>query len=155
MKEVNIYTDGACSGNPGAGGYGAILCYRDKSREISAGYRLTTNNRMELKAAIEALRLLKEPCQVTLWSDSKYLVEAINQHWLDGWKKKNFMDPKTKQKRVNFDLWEQLSEQLSRHNVQFIWVKGHDGHPQNERCDELAVSALKQEHLLLDEGYIQ
>lgn len=153
MKHVDIYTDGACSGNPGVGGYGVILDYKGVEREISKGYQLTTNNRMELMAAICGLSMLNEACEVTLYSDSQYVVNAVNQKWLFGWVRANFIDSKTKQQRVNADLWRQLYEQLNRHRVTFVWVKGHDGHPQNERCDRLAVSAMKKEPLLVDEMY--
>ncbi len=135
MKEVTVYTDGACRGNPGPGGYGIILVYRNIRRELSGGERETTNNRMELTAAIVALSALKEPCRVTLYSDSKYLIDAINEGWLENWQRRGFSKVK------NPDLWQALLPLLHRHSVTFVWVKGHDGHPENERCDALATAA--------------
>lgn len=143
MKLVNIYTDGACSGNPGPGGYGAILVYRDFERELSAGFPETTNNRMELLGAIEALSLLKEPCRVMLTSDSKYLVDGINLGWAKNWKKNGWIKA-DKKKALNTDLWEKLLTLLEIHDVTFVWVKGHAGHPYNERCDRLAVEAIER-----------
>ncbi len=134
MKEVEIYTDGACRGNPGPGGYGVILRYGKAERELSGGEELTTN-RMELLAAIQGLSALKEPCAVTLYSDSKYLVDAINEGWAENWKRSGFRGGKIK----NPDLWEKLFSLLSLHRVSFVWVRGHDGHPENERCDKLAT----------------
>lgn len=135
MKEVEIYTDGACRGNPGPGGWGAVLVYRGRERELSGGEPETTNNRMELMAAISALEALTEPCRVTLTSDSTYLVKAIEEGWLASWRKKAFHKVK------NPDLWMRLDPLLSRHDVTFVWVRGHDGHPYNERCDCLATAA--------------
>lgn len=137
-KKVKIYTDGACSGNPGPGGWGAILCYNGHERELSGGEKNTTNNRMELSGAIYALKALKEPCEVELTSDSKYLTDAILQGWVyswraNGWKKAD------KKPALNVDLWEELLALLEIHDVKFIWVKGHAGHEYNERCDRLAV----------------
>ncbi len=139
MKQVSIYTDGACRGNPGRGGWGAILVYGTHERELSGGEAMTTNNRMELTAAIEALRALKEPCAVTLTSDSKYLVDAVTQGWArswaaNGWRKSD------RSPALNPDLWEALLALLDRHRVTLVWVKGHDGHPYNERCDRLATA---------------
>ena len=139
MKKVMIFTDGACSGNPGPGGWGAILRYRDTEREISGGARETTNNRMELTGVIEALRLLKEPCDVTLCSDSKYVCDAIRLGWAKGWKQKGWVKP-DKKPALNPDLWEELLTLLDRHSINVVWVKGHAGHPENERCDRLAVA---------------
>ena len=139
MKKVEIDTDGACRGNPGKGGWGAILKYGDRIKEISGGERETTNNRMELTAAIEALKLLKEPCQVTLTSDSKYLIDAIQKKWIDAWQKKGWKKA-DKSPVLNVDLWQALLEQLSRHEVEFVWVHGHAGHEYNERCDVLATT---------------
>ena len=139
MKHVEIYTDGACRGNPGRGGWGAVLVYRGIERELSGGEALTTNNRMELTAAIEALAALKEPCQVTLTSDSKYLVDAITQGWARSWKEKGWRKA-DKSPALNPDLWEKLLELLDIHDVELVWVKGHDGHPYNERCDRLATA---------------
>ena len=138
MKRVVIFTDGACSGNPGPGGYGAILRYNRKEKEISGGSENTTNNRMELLAVIEALKLLKEPCDVQLYSDSQYVCNAFNLGWVEKWKSKNWM--RTKKEPVkNPDLWKELYDLCQKHNVTYNWVKGHDGHPENERCDRLAV----------------
>lgn len=139
MKKVEIYTDGACRGNPGKGGWGAVLKYGEVEREISGGERETTNNRMELTAAIEALKLLKEPCSVTLTSDSKYLIDAIEKGWLGSWQKKAWKKADGKPV-LNVDLWQELCKLLSVHEVSFVWVQGHAGHKYNERCDELATS---------------
>ena len=139
MKHVSAYTDGACRGNPGPGGYGVILVYEGHEKELSGGEKSTTNNRMELSAAIAALSALKEPCSVTLYSDSKYLVDAINQGWLVGWRARGYRRGKN-EPVLNPDLWEELYALLSRHEVEFIWVKGHDGHAYNERCDALATA---------------
>ena len=139
MKHVYIYTDGACRGNPGVGGWGAILVYHKFEKELSGGEKMTTNNRMELTAAIEALKALKEPCQVTLTSDSAYLTNAINKGWLRSWQAKGFM--KTKSEPVpNTDLWLELIKLIEFHDVEFVWVRGHDGHEYNERCDKLATA---------------
>ena len=139
MKNVEIYTDGACRGNPGVGGWGAILKYGDIEREISGGEPSTTNNRMELTAVITALSLLKEPCHVTLTSDSKYVIDAIQKGWLDSWQKKGWRKADGKAV-LNVDLWEKLVALLDIHNVDFVWVHGHAGHKYNERCDELATT---------------
>ena len=138
MKEIEIYTDGACRGNPGPGGWGAILVYGDKKKELSGGEKETTNNRMELTAAIEALSALKEPCKVTLTSDSQYLVNGINNGWAVSWRK-NGWKKSDRSPALNPDLWQNLLELLEIHTVTFVWVKGHAGHPYNERCDELAT----------------
>lgn len=137
-KHVEIFTDGACSGNPGPGGYGVILRYKGSSRELSGGDASTTNNRMELSAVIAGLSALKEPCDVTLYSDSKYVIDAIQKGWAVKWKANGWMRNK-KEPALNSDLWEKLLHLLSVHNVEFVWVKGHAGHPENERCDALAV----------------
>ncbi len=139
MKNVEIYTDGACRGNPGVGGWGAVLKYGSVEREISGGEASTTNNRMELTAVIEALTLLKEPCHVTLTSDSKYVTDAILKGWLDSWQKKGWRKADGKAV-LNVDLWERLLSLLAIHNVDFVWVHGHMGHKYNERCDELATA---------------
>lgn len=139
MKQVEIFTDGACKGNPGPGGWGAILRYKGVEKEISGGERNTTNNRMELTAVISALRLLKESCTVTLYTDSQYVCNAINQGWAKKWKANGWMRNK-KEKALNPELWESLLELCDRHEVSFNWVKGHAGHPENERCDRLAVA---------------
>ena len=139
MKHVDIYTDGACRGNPGKGGWGAILIYGKNKKEMSGGERQTTNNRMELMAAIEALSILKEPCEVTLTSDSKYLVDAITKGWLESWKKNGWRKA-DRSEVLNVDLWQKLIVQLDRHDVKFVWVHGHTGHEYNERCDVLATT---------------
>ncbi len=138
MKHVEIFTDGACSGNPGKGGWGAILRYGDITKELSGGETETTNNRMELTAVIKSLEALREPCEVTLTSDSKYVTDAVTKGWVYGWKRNDWRKA-DKKPALNVDLWEQLLPLLQRHDVTFIWVKGHNGHPENERCDQLAV----------------
>jgi len=153
MKEVTIYTDGACSGNPGKGGYGVILSYMGRHKELSQGYECTTNNRMELLAAITGLEALTEPCKVKLWSDSKYLIDAINKNWIMSWQKNGWKNSK-KEPVKNRELFERLIELLKIHQVELCWVKGHDGHVENERCDFLATSAAKSENLLTDDGYV-
>lgn len=143
MKKVNIYTDGACKGNPGPGGYGAILVYGSAEKEFSGGEAQTTNNRMELLGAITALSALKEPCEVVLTSDSKYLVDAVNKNWAVGWRAKGWKKSDGKP-ALNIDLWERLLDLLDTHKVKFVWVKGHAGHPYNERCDRLAVAEAEK-----------
>ncbi len=152
MKKVEIYTDGACTGNPGKGGYGAVLIYNGNEKRISKGFRKTTNNRMELMAAIDALSLLKEACIVDLYSDSKYLTDAVNQKWLYSWQK-NGWKKSDKKPVLNRDLWEELLLLLSRHTVTFIWVKGHNGNPYNEVCDTMAVEAYNNSSDNIDETY--
>lgn len=142
MKEVIIYTDGACLGNPGPGGYGAVLIYGDKRKELSGGYLNTTNNRMELRAVIYSLEALKFPCEVKLYSDSKYVTDAINKKWVYKWQKNNWMRAKNSQ-ALNADLWARLMPLLEKHRVELIWVKGHADVTENERCDELAGLAAK------------
>lgn len=137
MKEVSLYTDGACRGNPGPGGWGAILVYGRHEKEMSGGERETTNNRMELLAAIEGLSALKEPCYVTLQSDSKYLVDAFNEGWIYSWRDKGWNKSGGLK---NPDLWERLYSLTEIHKVTFVWIKGHNGHPYNERCDGLATA---------------
>lgn len=140
MKKVYIYTDGACSGNPGPGGWGAVLVYNGREKELSGGEAETTNNRMELIAAITALEALKEPCDVVITSDSKYLVDAIEKGWLESWVKKGWKKSDGKPV-LNVDLWERLLVQLDRHPaVDFMWIKGHAGYEYNERCDAMAVA---------------
>lgn len=158
--KVTIYTDGSARGNPdGPGGYGTILHYVDTkgqlhAREYSAGYKKTTNNRMEMMAAIVGLEALNKPCEVELISDSKYLTDAFNQHWIDGWIKKGWKRGKNEPVK-NIDLWKRLLKAKEPHQVTFVWVKGHAGHPMNERCDELATMAADglgpQGHELLDD----
>ncbi len=139
MRHVDIYTDGACRGNPGAGGWGAVLVCDGKEKEMSGGEAVTTNNRMELLAAINALSALKYPCDVTLTSDSKYLVDAIEKGWAKSWREKGWRRA-DKSPALNSDLWEKLLGLLEIHTVRLIWVKGHAGHPYNERCDALATA---------------
>lgn len=143
MKKVTIYTDGACSGNPGPGGWGAVLVYNGIEKELSGGEAETTNNRMELTAVITALGILKESCEVELVSDSKYVVDAIRLGWLQSWISRGWRKA-DKSPVLNRDLWEKLSEYLQKHKVSFNWVKGHEGHEYNERCDALAVSESKK-----------
>ncbi len=138
-KQVELYTDGACRGNPGPGGWGAILVYAGHELELSGGEKETTNNRMELTAAIEGLQRLKEPCAVTLYTDSRYLVDAITLGWAKGWRAKGWR--RGKEPAKNPDLWEKLLQLLERHEVTFVWVRGHAGHAYNERCDSLATAA--------------
>ena len=139
MKEVTLYTDGACSGNPGPGGWGAILIYKDIRKEMSGGDKETTNNKMELTAAIEGLSALKEPCRVKLYSDSKYLIDGITKDWARGWRAKGWKKSDGKP-ALNVDLWEKILELDEYHEIEYIWVKGHAGNPNNERCDRLAVA---------------
>lgn len=139
IKKVNIYTDGACSGNPGPGGWGAVLVYGQHEKELSGGDANTTNNRMELSAVIEALMLLKEPCSVTLTTDSKYVADSISKGWALSWKRRGWKKS-SGEPALNTDLWEQLLNLLETHTVEVVWVKGHAGHPYNERCDRLAVA---------------
>lgn len=154
MKKVKIFTDGACLGNPGAGGWAAILKYKDKFKEISGCFRRTTNNRMEIYAAIQGLKALKnsERCEVELFTDSRLLVDSFNKGWVIKWSKNNWMRNR-KDKALNADLWKELLAESLKHDVKFYWLKGHAGIPENERCDELAQNAAKQECLLIDEEY--
>lgn len=142
-KKVTIYTDGACLGNPGPGGYGAILEYRGNRREISDGEIMTTNNRMELMGVISALVELKEPCEVDLFTDSRYIVDAVNKGWAKRWQNSGWMRNK-KEPALNADLWEELLLLLDKHKVHFHWVKGHADNADNNRCDELAVAEAKK-----------
>jgi ribonuclease HI len=139
MKHVEIYTDGACRGNPGRGGWGAILVYGGIEKELSGGEAETTNNRMELTAVISALRALREPCRVTLTSDSKYVIDAVTKGWAVSWRAKGWRKA-DKSPALNVDLWETLLGLLDIHDVSFVWVHGHTGHPYNERCDALATA---------------
>lgn len=138
MKKVCIYTDGACSGNPGPGGWAAILSCMGREKELSGGERETTNNRMELRAVIEALSALKEPCEVELWTDSQYIARAINEGWLAGWKRRGWRRKEGELK--NPELWQRLDALLGEHKVTVNWLRGHDSQEQNERCDALAVA---------------
>ena len=147
-KHVTIYTDGACHGNPGPGGYGVVLLYGERRREVSGGHGLTTNNRMELMGPIEALKTLKERCQVTLYSDSKYVVDSMAKGWhANGWMRNK------REKAINTDLWAQLLDLCQSHQVEFRWTKGHAGNPENERCDFLATEAANGTNLPVDSGY--
>lgn len=138
MKHIDIYTDGACRGNPGPGGWGAILVYKGHEKELSGGEAHTTNNRMELCGVIAALKALKEPCEITLTTDSKYVADAVNNGWAKGWRARGWRKG-DKSPALNPDLWEVLLQLLEQHKVTFVWVKGHAGHPYNERCDQLAT----------------
>lgn len=139
MKQVDIFTDGACSGNPGPGGWGAILRYKGTDKEISGGEKQTTNNRMELTAVIEALKLLKEPCEVTLWTDSKYVADGLGKGWAAGWKKNGWRKA-DKKPALNPDLWNELLNLNDKHTIKIQWIKGHASHPENEKCDRMAVA---------------
>ena len=157
MPKVTIYTDGAARGNPdGPGGYGVVLEFVDSAgvlhaRELSQGYIRTTNNRMELMAAIVALEALTKPCEVELWSDSQYLVNAFNQHWIENWIRKNWVRTKSEPVK-NVDLWKRLLEAAAPHTVTWNWVRGHSGDPHNERCDKLATAAADSDNLIPDPG---
>ena len=140
MKQIEIYTDGACRGNPGPGGYGAVLKYRRHRKEISGGFRETTNNRMEIFAAIAALEQLIEPCEITLYSDSRYLVDAVSKRWLANWKRRGWIKA-DKPPVLNVDLWRRLEAAMAPHRLKFVWVRGHASNAENNRCDELAVAA--------------
>ena len=151
-KRVAIYTDGACTGNPGPGGYGVVLLYEGNRRELSGGFRLTTNNRMELLAAIEGLEALKGTCQVTLHSDSRYVIDGMAKGWAERWRNNGWKRNK-KEKAINPDLWGRLLDLCGKHEVEYRWVRGHAGNPENERCDRLAVEAARMKDLPVDEGY--
>ncbi|WP_028109083.1 ribonuclease HI [Ferrimonas futtsuensis] len=151
LKSVTLYTDGSCLGNPGPGGYGVLLRYRQHTREMSEGYRLTTNNRMEMLAAIIGLESLKEPCVVDLHTDSQYLRQGITQ-WIHGWKRKGWKTA-SKQPVKNVDLWKRLDEVTQKHQIEWHWVKGHSGQPENERVDDLAREAASGNELKEDTGY--
>ena len=149
--KITIYTDGACSGNPGPGGYGSVLVYVDENgikheKELSCGYKSVTNNQMELMAVIAALEALKKPCKIDLYSDSKYVVDAFNNNWIESWVAKGWKTA-SKQPVKNIDLWQRLLSAKEKHDDNFIWVKGHAGHEYNERCDFLAVQAYKGNNL--------
>lgn len=155
--QVEIFTDGAARGNPGPGGYGTVMRFVDGAgqaheKELSQGYERTTNNRMELMAVVAGLEALKRPCDVTLYSDSQYVVNAFNQHWVEGWLKRGWKNS-NKQPVKNVDIWKRLLEAKAPHKVEFVWVKGHAGHPENERCDELATAAADGEGRIPDQGF--
>jgi len=152
MKHVTLYTDGGCINNPGPGGFGVVLLYDSHRKELSGGFRRTTNNRMEILAAITGLETLKEPCHVTLYSDSQYLVNAIEKGWARRWQANGWMR-NNKEKAINPDLWERLLGLCRIHKVRFVWLRGHAGHDENERCDELATSAARGSNLAIDEVY--
>lgn len=152
LKSVIIYTDGACSGNPGQGGYGTVLLFNRARRELSGGYQLTTNNRMEVLAVIKGLEALKEKCSVTVYSDSKYVVDAIQKGWAKKWQSNNWYRNKN-EKASNIDMWIRLLKLLEQHEVSFKWVKGHADNIENERCDQLAREAITAGGLLEDENY--
>lgn len=153
LKKIIIYSDGCSLGNPGPGGYGVIVMYKDIRKELSGGFKLTTNNRMELMAAIEGLSALKEKCDVTLYTDSRYVVDGIMKGWAEGWRKKGWMRNK-KEKAVNVDLWKKLLDLIEKHKVEIKWVQGHAGHPENEFCDRLAKQSAMGRDLSNDAGYI-
>ena len=138
MKKIEIFTDGACKGNPGPGGWCAILRYNGVEKMISGGEKETTNNRMELSAVLFALKALKEPCRITLQSDSKYVLDSLSKGWVYGWQKKGWKKSDGKP-ALNVDLWQQLLEEIRKHELEYVWIKGHAGHPENERCDAQAV----------------
>jgi ribonuclease HI len=152
MKRVMIHTDGGCKGNPGPGGFGVVMTSGGHRKEVSAGFRMTTNNRMELRAAIAALELLKEACEVELHSDSKYLIDAISKNWIVGWQKRGWQTSDKKPVK-NQDLWLQLLAAIRPHKIEWRWVKGHAGHAENERCDELANMAVASKNLTEDIGF--
>ena len=151
LKQVSLFTDGSCLGNPGPGGYGAILIYKQHQKELAQGYRLTTNNRMELMAAIAGLQSLQEPCIVQLTTDSQYVKQGITQ-WIQNWKRRGWLTA-SKDPVKNVDLWKLLDAEVQRHKVDWHWVKGHSGHDENERCDILARDAAMSANLLEDSGY--
>lgn len=152
VKRVIIHTDGACKGNPGPGAYAAVLVCGRHRKELSAGFRLTTNNRMELHAVIAALELLSEPCEVEVHSDSKYVVQAVREKWLDGWKRRGWVTSDKKPVK-NQDLWQRLISAMGSHTIDWHWLKGHAGHKENERCDELANLAVSQGNWAEDHGF--
>ncbi len=151
LKQISLFTDGSCLGNPGPGGYGAILIYKGHQKEISQGYILTTNNRMELMAAIAGLKALSEPCHIVLTTDSQYVRQGITE-WIHNWKRRGWKTA-SKEPVKNVDLWQELDKEIQRHKIDWHWVKGHSGHPENERCDELARAAAMSENKLDDTGY--
>jgi ribonuclease HI len=152
IKQVSIYTDGGCIGNPGPGGYGVVLLYGNHRKELSGGFRLTTNNRMEVTAAIVGLSALKTKCKVTLYTDSQYLANAIMKGWANRWRK-NGWKRNRKEKALNSDLWENLLRLCEQHEVEFVWIQSHNGNPENEHCDRLSIEAAQRKDLPPDIGY--
>lgn len=152
LKKVTIYTDGACIGNPGPGGYGVVLLYGNHRKEISGGFRSTTNNRMEIMASIAGLSALKPKCAVTLYTDSQYLADAVMKGWAKRWRANGWKRNK-REKALNSDLWEKLLDLCEQHEVEFVWVRGHAGDPENERCDRLSMQAAQGKDLPADVGY--
>ena len=152
LPEVTIYTDGACTGNPGPGAYGVVMIYKNARKELSRGFRKTTNNRMELMGLIAGLSSLQERCQVTLYTDSKYVADSITQGWAARWQAQGWRRTK-KEKALNTDLWEKLLTLVGEHQVNVVWVKGHAGNPENERADAIAVQTIKSKNLAIDEIY--
>jgi len=152
-KQIELYTDGSCLGNPGPGGYGVVMRYKQHQKELARGFRLTTNNRMELMAAIAGLAALTESCHVNLTTDSQYVRQGITQ-WIKNWRKRGWLTA-NKEPVKNVDLWKQLDQQVQRHQVHWHWVRGHTGHPENERCDQLARQAAENQPANIDEGYEQ
>ncbi len=151
-KQVIIYTDGACDPNPGRGGYGAVLLYGQVRKEVSGGLRQTTNNRMEIYAAIKGLEMLKESCKVTLYSDSQYVVNAMTQGWVARWQQRSWRRAGN-EPALNADLWKQLTALCEKHEVSFVWIRGHNGNVENERCDRLSTAFISRRDLAVDEGY--
>ena len=152
LPEVDIYTDGGCEPNPGPGGFGVVLLHPKKRAEASGGFRKTTNNRMEIFAAIAGLEMLKQPCKIVVYSDSQYVVDTLTKGWVESWKRKQWWHSRT-ERVPNRDLWERLAGLCEKHQVEFRWVRGHAGVAENERCDQLAMAALRQPNLPVDEGY--
>lgn len=153
FPDVEMYTDGACSGNPGSGGYGIVLKYKDNIKEISGGYRQTTNNRMELIAVIIGLEALKKPCKVKIYSDSKYIIDALNKGWIRKWKENGWLRARNKPTK-NADLWVKILNLAEKHIITWVWVKGHDENIYNNRCDKLAKEAIRKQPLQEDQGFI-
>lgn len=151
QKQITLYTDGSCLGNPGPGGYGVLLRYNQHEKTLSQGYKLTTNNRMELLAAIKGLEVLKEPCSIDIWTDSQYVRQGITS-WMAGWKKNGWRTA-SRQPVKNQDLWQRLDAAASLHDIRWHWVKGHSGHPENEKVDQLAREAAESSNLLEDSGF--
>ncbi|MEM7011704.1 MAG: ribonuclease HI [Verrucomicrobiota bacterium] len=153
MKEVVIYTDGSSRGNPGPGGYGTVLIFKKIEKKLSRGFKRTTNNRMEILAAIAGLEALNEPCKVTIFSDSQYLVNAMSKGWIQGWRKNGWAKKKN-QELKNADLWQRMWDVASEHEITWKWVRGHAGNRYNEICDQLAVNAAESKQLVVDEGFV-